>query len=151
MNMNVEMKPEMTVLMYQVQTTLAEITEHMHVAQQMYAEVVKNSMMVCGCNYWIYRGCEGNMNQPFELQIVLPVLPTGPVESAFEVTKLPAFKCVTRLHEGAWSELGNTYAPLMADMAKEGFTPGKCTREMYLHCDFQDQRNCVTELQIEVL
>lgn len=149
--MEIVLKPEMTVLQYRVQTTMEQLANHCAATQELIADAVSNKMIVCGCVYWIYRGCDGDMSKPFELCIALPVNITGPVSSKFEVVKHPAFKCVTRTHVGAWSGFHGFYASLVEDIARSGLTMGSENREVYLNCDFQNQDNCITEVQVEIL
>ena len=53
-----------------------------------------------------------------------------------------------RLHCGAWMEMGRTYQVMMEEIAKKSMGFTGVSREIYINCDFENQQNCVTELQI---
>lgn len=148
--MEIVVKPAMTVLSYQTRTTMSALMGVTQEVGGLYREAAKHNMHVCGCNYWIYRGCSGDMNEEFELEIVLPVLPDKSQPEKYVLKTIPAYRCVTYTHHGAWDDFKTIYPKLMQQMAEQGLEFAGSSREMYLHCDFLLPQNSITEIQIEV-
>ena len=143
-------KPTMTVLSKKVKCTMAELMQQTHFVKEMYNEAAKLDLHVTGCSYWVYTGCNGDMNAPFDLEFLLPVQANGKKSDIFEIKKVKEYKCVTYLHQGSWMEFHQVYTNLMKKIQEKGQKIGKSNREMYLNCDFEDGKNCLTEIQIEI-
>lgn len=149
--METTIKPAMTVLSHTVKTNMKEIETHLNIPEELYREAVECGMRITGCNYWIYSDYSDDMQSDFTLEMVLPVWSKGKKSKKFELKKLAPFKCITHLHEGSWSEFKEVYPQLIKQILSNGLKIGKSNREMYINCDFEEQDNCITEIQFEIL
>lgn len=99
---------------------------------------------------WQYSGSDGNPETKFQLDICLPIADASGDPGKFQIDHLSSFKCLSHLHKGAWSNLGQTYQSMMSEMTSSGLQPTFTSREVYLKCDMENEANCLTEVQIEV-
>lgn len=102
---------------------------------------------------WQYIGCEPNPDKIFTLEIMLPIQGEGNglKPNNFEIVDIPAFKCVSELHEGEWKEMGNTYGKIMNYCKDNNFQYNGLCREVYVHCDFEEHSNCITDVQMGIM
>lgn len=105
---------------------------------------------ITGPQIWVYDGSDGNPNTRFELTIAVPVDKTNGDPGKFRFAEFPEFTCVSEIHRGQWSRLGETYGKLMPYIMRQGLSYTGISREIYQVCDFEKPENCVTEVQIEV-
>lgn len=148
--METTVKPQMTVLSKKVRCSMKDLMGQTHFVKEMYQEAAKLDFHVTGCSYWVYTGCNGDMNAEFDLEFIIPIQANGKKGEKFEVKTIPPYKCVTYLHHGSWMEFHKVYENLMKKIQEKGLKLGKSNREMYLNCDFEDGKNCLTEIQIEI-
>lgn len=136
---------------YELTTNLIKIGEAVGVIpQQIIEEVARQGLEVAGDQIWEYQGCDGDPQKNFTLKITVPVNTKGSNTENIVFTELPPFKCITHVHEGAWSEFPEVYQNLMQEMTKEGLGFNGVNREIYRKCDFENPANCITELQIGI-
>lgn len=100
---------------------------------------------------WQYSGSDGNPETQFQLDICIPIADAVGDPGKFQIDQLSSFKCLSQLHQGAWSNLGQTYQSMMVEMASAGLQSTFTSREVYLKCDMENEENCLTEVQIEIL
>ena len=105
---------------------------------------------ITGPQIWVYDGCDDNPNTTFELTIGVPIAKAAGDPGKFRFAEFPEINCISEIHKGPWSKLGETYQKLMPAIAQQGFAYTGTGREVYLLCDFENQENCVTEIQIEI-
>jgi len=99
---------------------------------------------------WVYDGCDENPNTPFELTIAIPVAQAMGYTGKFRFAELPEMNCISEIHKGPWAKLGETYQKLMPAILQQGLVCSGTSREVYHICDFENQENCITEIQIEI-
>lgn len=97
---------------------------------------------------WQYNGSDGNPETEFQLDICVPVSAFVGDPGEFSFDELPSVRCLCETHKGAWSEMGHTYQKMIGEMMKNSWTFTGITREIYINCDFENQQNCITEVQI---
>ena len=97
---------------------------------------------------WQYSGSDGRPDTEFQLDICVPVTSFDGDPGEFSFCELPAVRCLSEMHCGAWMEMGRTYQVMMEEIAKKSIGFTGVSREIYINCDFKNQQNCVTELQI---
>ncbi|MCU4173604.1 GyrI-like domain-containing protein [Carboxylicivirga sp. N1Y90] len=132
-------------------TTLEKIGEAVGVVpEQIYNELQKQGLEPVGPQIWNYIGCDGKMETEFQLNVCVPVAKKGTDTEFVKFVELEEYNCVSHTFTGAWSEFAQVYDDLLGKMSKEGYELKWTNREVYHHCDFEDQSKCVTEIQIEV-
>jgi len=99
---------------------------------------------------WVYDGCDENPNTPFELTIAIPVAQSSGYTGKFRFAEFPEMNCISEIHKGPWAKLGETYQKLMPAILQQGLVCSGTSREVYHICDFENQENCITEIQIEI-
>jgi len=99
---------------------------------------------------WVYDGCDENPNTPFELTIAIPVAQSLGYTGKFRFAEFPEMNCISEIHKGPWAKLGETYQKLMPAIMQQGLVYTGTSREVYHICDFENQENCITEIQIEI-
>lgn len=105
---------------------------------------------ITGPQIWVYDGSDGNPGTKFELTIAIPVNAINGDPGKFRFAEFPEFNCISEIHKGPWMNLGGTYQKLMTAMMKQGLSYTGISREVYQVCDFENQENCITEVQIEI-
>jgi len=132
-------------------TSLSKINEAVGVKpNQVMEELAKQGIQATAPQIWNYIGCDGQMDTDFTLQICMPVSQKGQDTAFVNFIELNDYSCIVHTHNGPWSEFAAVYEKLFADMVKEGHQPTGNCREIYHHCDFEDQTKCVTEIQVEI-
>ena len=113
-------------------------------------KAIELGLEITGPQIWVYDGCDENPNTPFELTIAVPVVQTTGDPGKFRFAEFPEMNCISEIHKGPWAKLGETYQKLMPAIMQQGHAYTCISREVYHICDFENQENCVTEIQIEV-
>lgn len=151
-NDKMEIKEINPILVYfrQVETTLNEINKYVGNMPALVAEeAVRKGYKIIGPQIWNYIGADGNPDTKFKIDICFPV--ESVIGTDGTSTKvLDGFKAACMVLKGPWSELSSTYANLMEEMAKKGLKPSIACREVYHLCDFIEQKNCITEIQMGI-
>lgn len=140
-----------TVLKYSLTTTLANImTDPGEIPNEIMNKAMEPGLQVAGPQIWQYRGVDGKPDTPFQLEICQPVLEAKGDAGKFVFCELPEMTCITEIHKGAWKKLGETYGRIFGEMGRKGIIATGVCREVYHTCDFENEANNVTEIQIEV-
>jgi len=105
---------------------------------------------IAGPQIWVYDGTDGHPDTPFELTIAVPVSKKSGDPGKFRFAEFPEMNSISEVHKGPWAKLGETYCKLMPAISQQGFTITGISREVYHVCDFENQENCITEIQIEI-
>jgi len=134
-----------------VKATLASLLQNAGTIPQSIMEIpLQCGFDITGPQYWTYRGADGNPETEFELEIAVPVSGNGSVPDGFIVGDTDEFPCVVHTHQGAWSEFTQVYENLIPQIVNSGKVLNGMCREVYLQCDMEDPKNCITELQIGI-
>ncbi|MBN1927123.1 MAG: GyrI-like domain-containing protein [Prolixibacteraceae bacterium] len=141
-----------TVLMLSVQSSLATLKNDIgNLPNELGETAQKLGLEIAGAQIWQYVGSDGQPNTKFRLDICLPIKEAKGDPGKFKFEELPVFNCLSEMHKGPWSNLGNTYQKMMGEMTRKGMIPTSTSREIYLNCDFENQENNLTEVQVEIV
>lgn len=139
------------VLSYELRATLKTIiTDSGNIPNELMAKASELGLEVAGPQIWDYFGADGRPDTNFTLKICVPVKEAkgNPGKFTFEV--LPEITCISEIHKGPWNQLGNTYHRIFGEMSRKKLAPTGASREVYVTCDFENEENNVTEVQIVV-
>ncbi|GAB3709085.1 hypothetical protein GCM10027592_44960 [Spirosoma flavus] len=141
-----------TALTFTRRTTLRTLAQYVRtVAEDLYAEASRLNLDVSGPIYWIYTGSSGDENHEFQLEIALPIALAGEFSTEFPYKTFPAFRCAAYTYAGPWSDFAELYKILFTQFYRDGYQGNGNVREVYTVIDFENQENCVTEIQIELV
>jgi hypothetical protein len=123
--------------------------------KDLYRYVADLDLLVCGPQYWFYSGFDGQpgaagKEQKFTLEIALPVQGTIPTAVLPFFKRIPAFRCLSSRHEGAWEGIAGEHQRMQQHISDNGLKPNGIYAESYLHIDFDDPSNQITELLIGI-
>lgn len=137
-------------LFFRTETTLGELANFVHVANELYAEALAHKLSVTGPVHWHYFGFT-DASKPFTLEIALPVSEVLPeYDGKFHFKRTENFNCVTLIHEGDWLQMMGSYDTLMRYATEHKLTPAGVSREIYVNVDFVNPDANVTEIQLGV-
>lgn len=140
-----------TVLCITLKSSLKTLTTDTgNLPNELTEKAAELKLEIAGPQIWVYEGSDGNPNTRFELTIAIPVAKKAGDPGKFRFAEFPEFKCVSEIHKGPWASVGKTYQKLMPAIMQQGLSYTGTSREIYKVCDFENQENCVTEIQIEV-
>lgn len=146
-----EIKP-INFLYFRTEAYLHELPNFLPVARDLHQEAVAYHLHVTGPIQWHYFGFKGDTNQPFVLEVALPVANVVPeYDGSFHFKRTEPFRCVTLQHEGPWESLGETYLKIMKFLELRNLEPVAMNREVYIHTDFQDPAANITQVQVGIL
>jgi effector-binding domain-containing protein len=144
-----EIKP-VYVFFRQIETTLKEISMYVGNMPALVAEeAVKKGYKIIGPQIWNYTGVDGNPDTKFKIDIAFPVGASNEIKDP-STKLLDGYKGACYILKGPWSELTKAYSILIAEMKEKGLEPSQSCREIYHLCDFIDQQNCITEIQMGI-
>jgi len=137
-------------LLFRTEATVNELEKFIPIGQQLFAEAVKNKMLISGPVHWHYENFT-DVTKPFTLEIALPVgsIPDE-YDGVFHVKRTEPYKCVSVIHEGDWYQIPATYGKLMEFIAGQQLQPNARSREIYIHVDPTHPQANVTEIQLGV-
>lgn len=142
---------ETTVLVYSLNTKLSSMkTDVGEIPNKIATKAMELGLEIAGSQIWQYNGCDGNPETPFKLAICLPVKEAKGNAGEFHFEVLPEVSCISDIHEGCWSKLGDTYCRMFGEIFRKGIVPTGVSREVYHVCDFENEVNNITEVQIVV-
>lgn len=138
-------------LFFRAETRVDELEKFLPVAQELFAEAVRNGIRITGPVHWHYFGFMGDVSQSFTLEVALPVsdVPQD-YDGKFHFKRTEPFKCVSLVHEGNWLDLPQSYGKLMQFMNEQQLQPTAVNRELYVNADFNYPEANVTEIQVGV-
>jgi effector-binding domain-containing protein len=140
-----------TVLSFKVQTSLKELGKYVRVkARELYVAAIEHNLEVTGPVYWIYQGMDGKPDTRFNLEIALPVYGEMKNTGSFQTGELPAFKCISIIHNGDWTEMYKSYSTIIGESFRNGYTLSQVSREIYINMDFVNPENNITEIQLGI-
>lgn len=137
------------VLMISIKSTLATIaTDPGNVPMELMQKAEELGLVVTGPQIWQYRNVDGNPNTIIDIDICVPVKEAKGNAGKFKFEVLPEITCISEIHTGAYATLTNTYNRIFGEMTRKGIKMGTSSREVYTVCDFENQDNCITEVQV---
>lgn len=140
-----------TVLMYSLKSSLATITQDVgDIPNEMMAVATKLGLEITGPQIWQYTGSDGQPATKFTLDICIPVKEAKGEPGKFKFAILPEFNCVAEIHKGPWNKLGDVYQRIMGEVSRKTIPITGVSREIYINCDFTNQENCITEVQMQI-
>ncbi len=144
-----EIKP-ISFFYFRTKTTVNELAGFFPVGQQLLKEAVQLSVFVTGPVHWHYFGMT-DINRPFTLEIAIPVgeIPKN-YDGEFHFKRTESFKCISLVHEGAWTEMPQRYGQIMEYMNAHQLTPLGMHRELYINADFHHPEANTTEIQFGI-
>ena len=141
-----------TALCFTTRATLQTLSQYVRgVAETLYSEAANLGLEVTGPIQWIYTGVNGNETNEFQLEIVLPISQPGNSSEQFTYQVFPSFRCATYTHTGPWSDFGELYDALFAQLYRDGYQNDGRVREIYSVVDVENQERCITEIQIALV
>jgi effector-binding domain-containing protein len=150
--MQVKTHPAMNVIYSSHKVTLATLHEKIGtVARDLYEEAALQHLLVTGPVYWFYYGMDGKPETVFTLEIAIPISGIPKTTDTLLFNELPAFKCLSVVHQGAWSGLKDVYATLIGKIQADQLVMNGICREAYLNIDFSRDECNLTEVQIGIL
>lgn len=137
-------------LFFRTETTLGELGNFFHVANELYVEALKHKLNVTGPVHWHYFGFT-DPSKPFTLEIALPVAEVlREYDGPFHFKRTENFTCISLVHEGDWLQMTDGYEELMRYAHSHQLTPAGVNREIYVNVDFVNPQANVTEIQLGV-
>jgi effector-binding domain-containing protein len=148
-NMLIRTHPYMTVLYSTRQATLNDLPSFAGtVVRDLYRYVTDLDLLVCGPQYWFYYGVDGKPQTKFTLEVALPVQGKIPTAVLPYFKRIPAFRCLSSRYEGPWEGIAAEYQRMLTYISENGLKMNGIYAESFLHIDFDDPANQITEIQI---
>ncbi|MDD2962620.1 MAG: GyrI-like domain-containing protein [Bacteroidales bacterium] len=134
-----------------IETTLAQMAEAVgNLPDQMNRIIEKAGGQTAGPQIWVYHSADGTPDRPITLQLTFPLLNPIACPEGYECIMLPEYKAVVTFNNGPWNEVGKIYCEVMKYIESQSLTYTGVSREIYHVCDFENQQNCVTEIQVGI-
>lgn len=141
----------MLVMSKTIETTLAQMAEAVgNLPDPMNLIIEEAGGQVAGSQIWVYHSADGNPDRPITIQLTFPLLNPIACPDGFECIELPEFKAVVAFNNGPWNEVGKIYCQMMKFITDQNLTYNMVSREIYHVYDFENQQNCVTEIQVGI-
>lgn len=99
---------------------------------------------------FVYYGCDDKPDTKFTLEIALVVEEEKPYSGKYKFKNLDGFKCVSTIHKGSVTKLGETYRKFIPELFKSGKQMTDQSREVYHKYVGEDSPENVTEIQIGI-
>ncbi|HEY0651979.1 MAG TPA: GyrI-like domain-containing protein [Chryseosolibacter sp.] len=138
-------------LYFRTKTKVSELFKFLSVGQELFKEAVSQNLPITGPVHWHYFGFMGDANQPFELEIALPV---GEIpheyDGKYHFKRTEPFKCVSLVHDGGWLDIPKSYGKAFEYINTHKLRPSAVNREVYINADFKNPEANITEIQIGI-
>ena len=146
--MEIKTTPPINVLYFTTSTTLKEVGQYaISVAKKLYAEAARQDLLPSGPIHWLYYNCNGIPDDPFTLEIALPVLVAPQQTSEFSFKELPSFHSVAYLFNGPWEKMYTAYDEIINWTKSNGYSLTEDFREVYLFLNNDYQ---LTEINVGI-
>ncbi|HWB94365.1 MAG TPA: GyrI-like domain-containing protein [Puia sp.] len=143
--------PYMTVLYSTRQATLKELPSFSgSVVRELYRYVADLDLLVCGPQYCFYYGVDGRPETKFTLEVALPVQGNIPTAVLPYFKRIPAFRCLVSRFDGPWEGIAEEYQRMLQYISDNQLKMSGIYAESFLHIDFDDPANQITEIQIGI-
>jgi len=143
--------PYMTVLYNTRQATVKDLPYLSGtVVRDLYKYVADLDLLVCGPQYWFYYGVDGRPETKFTLEVALPVQGKIPTAVLPYFKRIPAFRCLSSRYQGPWEGIAEEYQRMLQHISDNQLKLSGIYAESFLHIDFDDPANQITEIQIGI-
>lgn len=140
---------KMKVIKFTTRATLKDLNQYTGVMPTRLMEKAQELGVASGePQIWQYTGSDGKPDTEFLLEICVPVRSFVGDPGEFVFDEISAVACLSEIHKGPWMEMGLTYQKLIGKIVEEKIAITGVTREIYINCDFENQQNCITEIQV---
>ncbi|HEV3414868.1 MAG TPA: hypothetical protein VG101_20455 [Puia sp.] len=147
--MLIRVHPPMTVLYVTRQTTLQESRAlTANALRELYTYVADLGLLICGPQYRIFYGMDGQPDSPVTMEIALPVQGQIPTTLLPYFKQIPPFNCVCSRYEGPWEGLLAEYSEMLDYIAYNDLEMTDMYVETLLHIDYSAPACQLTEIQI---
>jgi len=147
--MLIRVHPPMTVLYVTRQTTLQESRAlTANALRELYTYVADLGLLICGPQYRIFYGMDGQPDSPVTMEIALPVQGQIPTTLLPYFKQIPPFNCVCSRYEGPWEGLLTEYSEMLDYIAYNDLEMTDMYVETLLHIDYSAPACQLTEIQI---
>ena len=144
-----EVKP-VNFLYFRTETKVDQLGNFLPVGQQLIKEAIRLNVWVTGPVHWHYFGFV-DPGTPFTLEVSIPVSAIPPdYDGNFHFKRTEPFKCISIVHEGAWTDIPQSYGKLMQFIDEQKIQPLAINRELYINADFIHAEANVTEIQMGI-
>jgi len=135
-----------------VKATLKTIMDDIgDIPDKIMGECQEQNIEICGPFIFEYRGTDGNLDTPFDLEMALPVKEGITYKGKHQYKSLPSFQCVQQRYVGPVSDIEkNGYVPLMQTMQEQSLPIKDSCREVYTNWVGPDSGENIIELQMAV-
>lgn len=159
-NMLIRTHPYMNVLYSTRQAILGDLpTLAGTVVRDLYRYVADLDLLVCGPQYWFYHGVDGKptaaggeqqvmSEHRFTVEVALPVQGKIPMAVLPYFKRIPPFRCLSSRYEGPCEGIAEEYQRMLAYVSDKELKLSGIYAESFLHIDFDDPANQITEIQI---
>lgn|SRR5574344_849165 len=142
---------QQVVLKFETEATLSDLAKYTgNKPCELFDEIAALNLQVAGPQIWQYTGSDGRPDTKFKLEICVPITEAKGQPKQFVFDTIPAFKCLNATHLGEWNTMGDTYSKLMQSCFDNGLKPTGICREVYENCDFENQINNITQVQVGI-
>ncbi len=153
--MEVKKTKAIEVFAYETKTTLKEMmSEVAHIPEELMKGLANQGLNPTGAQIWTYNRiddeCIGDPDKKFMLGVTVPVNKKGADTENYKFKNLQPYKYAQKTHKGAYSEFPEVYGKFIEEIQKAGLEIDGTSREHYINCDFENQENCVTDIQIGI-
>ncbi len=139
----------MTVLYVRHPTTLRESRElTANALRELYTYVADLGLLICGPQYRIFYGMDGQPDSPVTMEIALPVQGQIPTTLLSFFKQIPPFNCLCSRYEGPWEGLMTEYSEMLDYIAFNDLEMTDLYVETLLHVDYAAPACQLTEIQI---
>ncbi len=143
------------VFAYEMKTTLKTMVNEVgDIPGVLMTELGKQGINPTGPQIWSYESisgeCVGNPDEEILVGINIPVEKKGSDVGSYKFKNLLSYKFVQKTHKGPYSKFPEFYGKFIDDIDKEGLELEGSARECYINCDFENQDNCITDIQIAI-
>lgn len=95
-------------------------------------------------------GADGRPETKFTLEVALPILGKIPSAVLPYFKRIPAFRCLSSRYQGPRKGIAAEYQRMMRHISDNQLKPSGIYSESFLHIDFDDPANQITEIQIGI-
>jgi len=136
---------------YRTETTINELVKLFPVGQELFKEAVRLKIYITGPVHWHYIGITGDLTKPFTVEVTVPVgeIPKD-YDGPYHFKRTEPFKCISLIHEGAWTDIPQSYGKLIQYIGEHQLTPAGINREVYVNADFAHPDANTTEIQFGI-
>ncbi len=148
--MNTKEIEPVTVVYKEVKTNLQNIAQYVgNEPAKLMQQAMEENLEITAPQIWEYIDTDGNPEKEFTLRIGIPVKKTEDCKLQ-NIKILPTFKCAVMEHKGSWDKLKFSYEKLINEIVSNSNKLSNYSREIYHNCDFENEENNITEIQIGI-